>query len=377
MTERKGAEHTRIKSLRQERITGDIKNVLNKYGYTVLNMPIYEQYDLLKDTAMDFKDESIIRFLDRNTGKSLVLRPDFTPQVARTAAGFTRDYPLPMRIYYTGSVFRSVALDEGHKSDEYQIGWELIGGEERCGDLEMFLLASQAMDAAGLEDYGIVVGDSAFLSRIMDLAGPYAGKLRKAVADKMAGEILSVAENASEITPQLKKLIRILPLSFGGIEDFDELKKLSAFDEVLSHRIKYIFGLFETLKKTGFDTEKIIFDAAETMGLGYYTGINFKIVHHSSGSSLGGGGRYDDLMAKFGKKNSACGMALRIDELMRFDSCGSSPWEFDFLAAGEENFFKAVELRQKGYSVVFIADKSKAGDFLKTYTFKNVLGVDK
>lgn len=376
MTDKSRAEPAQNRARRQDKIVADVKSVLEKYGYLILNTPIYEQYDLLKETAFDFSDESIIRFLDRNTGKSLVLRPDFTPQVARTVTGFMGDYPLPLRLYYMGAVFRNVALDGGHKSEEYQIGWELIGGAELCGDLEMLLLADDTLSRLCLKDYGIVVGDSKFLSRVMELSGDENGRLQKAVAGKQIGEIEKISQTAG-FSKELKELIKKLPTAFGGTEEAKKLSKLVTFDKTLSERVEYILEIFDILSKNGFNMDKIIFDAGETMGLGYYTGLNLKIVHHKSGTSLGGGGRYDNLMEKFGKTVSACGMALRLDELMRFDICEDGGPSFDYLAVGDENFSKAVQLRKEGFSVIFIADKNKSKDFLQMYKFKNVLGVGK
>lgn len=376
MTEARGAEPAQNRSRRQDKIVANIKNALESFGYLILNMPIYEHYDLLKDTAFDFNDESIIRFLDRNTGKSLVLRPDFTPQVARVVTGYMSDYPLPLRLYYLGPVFRSVSLDGGHKSEEYQIGWELIGAEELWGDMEMFSMTEAALSAIRLDGYNIVVGDSMFLSRVMELAGSYADKLQAAIACKMRNEIETIA-NEAWFSENLKQLALKLPLAFGNIEEARKLKEFAAFDEILSQRLEYIFTLFDNLKQNGFDTDKIIFDPSETKGLGYYTGLNFKIVHPESGYALGGGGRYDNLMAKFGKTTSACGIGLRIDELMRFNICTDGGASFDYLVAGAENFGKASALRKDGCSVLFVADKSKCEKFLHTYKFKNVLGVDK
>ena len=376
MTATFGVEPAQIRSRRQNVIIENVKKTLSSYGYLLITTPIYEQYDLLKETAYDFNDESIIRFLDRNTGKSLVLRPDFTPQVARIVTGYMADYPLPLRLYYSGEVFRSVVMDGGHKSEEYQIGWELIGGAELCGDLEMFTLTEAALSSIGLADYNIVLGDSAFLSRILDKSGKYENGLQKAISEKKLCEIEKICTQA-DFDADFKRLLLKLPLAFGAISEGEKLKEYVTFDKILSARLDYIFNVINILKSSGMDVSKILFDPSETMGLGYYTGLNFKVVHPKSGSRLGSGGRYDNLMAKFGKTISACGMALKVDELMRFDVCKYESVNFDYLCLGEENFAKALELRKNGFSVFFLADRSKKDDFLRTYKFNNVLGVDK
>lgn len=367
------AEPAQDRTRRRARLTENIRKAVSSYGYMELDLPVYEHYDLLKETAYDFSDENIIRFVDRNTGKTLVLRPDFTPQVCRAVTGYMNDYPLPLRIFYSGEVFRTVDEDRGRKAEKYQIGWELFGGNEFCGDLEMFLSAARALKAAGLREYSFVVGDALFLQRVLNLAGNAGVALKNAVAGKKRHDTEKILSGA-DITPELKRLLIALPMSFGGTEVISDLKKYVSFDEILLNRLDYISELFIKLQSLGISSSSLVFDAAETKGFGYYTGVNFDIVHKNAGFSLGGGGRYDNLMDKFGRSLSACGMALYIEELMQFGVCGDDGQHFDWLVIGWENLSKAEELREKGESVFFAADKKEKDAFIKVYRFKNVIG---
>lgn len=367
------AEPAQDRTRRRARLTRNIREAVSSYGYMELDLPVYEHYELLRETAYDFSDENIIRFVDRNTGKTLVLRPDFTPQVCRAVTGYMKDYPLPLRLYYSGEVFRTVDGDRGRKTEQYQIGWELFGGGEFCGDLEMFLSASRALKAAGLEGYTFVAGDAMFLQRVLSLSGDAGPALKNAVAGKKRHDTEKILESA-EMRPELKGLIAALPMSFGGREVIDGLKRRASFDDILSGRLSHVSELFARLESLGTDRDSLVFDAAETKGLGYYTGINFDIVHKNAGFSLGGGGRYDNLMDKFGRSLSACGAALYIEELMRFGVCADDGQRFDWLVTGWENLEKAEELRGAGRSVFFAADGAEKDAFMKVYRFKNVIG---
>ncbi len=367
------AEPAQDRTRRRARLTQNIREAVSAYGYMELDLPVYEHYELLRETAYDFSDENIIRFVDRNTGKTLVLRPDFTPQVCRAVTGYMKDYPLPLRLYYSGEVFRTVDGDRGHKTEKYQIGWELFGGGEFCGDLEMFLSASRALKAVGLEGYTFVAGDAMFLQRVLSLSGDAGHALKNAVAGKKRHDTEKILESA-EMRPELKRLIAALPMSFGGREVIDGLKKHASFDDILSGRLNYVSELFARLESLGEDKDSLVFDASETKGLGYYTGVNFDIVHKNAGFSLGGGGRYDNLMDKFGRSLSACGMALHIEELMQFGVCADDGQHFDWLVTGWENLEKAEELRGAGQSVFFAADGAEKDAFMKVYRFKNVIG---
>ena len=135
-----------------------IDSTLMQYGYVELNLPIYEYYDLLSDTVFNFSDESIIRFIDRHTGKTLVLRPDFTPQVCRIVSGID-NITLPFRASYKGTVFRSVEKDRGVKSEENQTGWEIFGEESMHADMEIVLLCNDVLKNLGLSGFSFTFGD--------------------------------------------------------------------------------------------------------------------------------------------------------------------------------------------------------------------------
>ncbi|MBQ3033379.1 MAG: ATP phosphoribosyltransferase regulatory subunit [Deferribacterales bacterium] len=365
------SEPAQDRSRRRARLTESICRAISSYGYMELDLPVYEHYGLLKETAYDFSEESVIRFTDRNTGKTLVLRPDFTPQVCRAVTGYMGDYPLPLRLYYRGGVFRTSEGDRGHKTEKYQIGWELFGGGELCGDTEMVLSANGALRAVDLDGFVFVVGDAMFLRRLFSLTGD-SWALKTAVAGKKLHDIKSIAAGLN-LSKELTELLYSLPSSFGGLEVIEALKPKGAFDEILSARLDYMAQLFNTLTDLGISNDCLVFDASETKGLGYYTGVNFDIVHSNAGFSLGGGGRYDNLMDKFGKSLPACGMALHIEELMEFGVCSDDGQRFDYLVTGWHNLGKAQELRQGGFSVFFAADGSMVEEYKKVYKFKNII----
>ncbi len=365
------SEPVQDSSRRKDKITGLIKDVLDKYGYMQLRLPTCEQYDLLKDTAYNFSDENTVRFVDNNTGKMLVLRPDFTPQVCRAVLGYMSDYPLPLRISYQGAVYRTVDMDRGHKSEKYQLGWELFGGSELCGDTEMILVTDRALKSIGLNDHQLVVSDAMLLSRILELAGEHADELKNILRNKHQFMLKTYAEKLA--CDNLAKLVKALPLAFGSISLIDELRELCEFDNLLLERLDYLDNLFNRLKLLEVDVDNLVFDLSDAKGLDYYTGIMFEIIHEDAGFSLGGGGRYDTLLSKFGTDAAACGMALNIDEIMQFEICLDSGVGFDYLITGFDNIKLAEELRHEGSSVLFLEDKNKAQEFLKIYKFKKVI----
>lgn len=352
-------------------IVSQIENVLVSYGYSEVFLPLYEYYDDFKDTVYDFKDENIVKFIDRNTGKSMVLRPDFTPQVCRTVANYMGDAPLPLRLAYKGRVFRNVNLNKGIKSEKYQMGGELFGAESILGDIESVLISTKVMDSLGISDYKIVIGDVNFLNIVLNNIDDQS-VYRNCLTGKQFSKLKDVV-GKMDVSEEMKSFLVYLPYAFGNASIFDELIEKVSFNSEIVERIQYIKGIFEKLIEMGISTERLVFDAGETRGFDYYTGLNFDIIHEERGVALGGGGRYDRLMENFNYPMSACGVAFNIEEVMRYCLAEEVGNDFDYLVVGEENLAKAESLRKEGFSVFWISKESDKEKIVSWYKFKNIL----
>lgn len=349
-----------------------INTTLLQYGFTELSLPIYEYYDLLQDTVYNFSDESIIRFMDRNTGKTLVLRPDFTPQVCRIVNGID-NLILPFRASYNGPVFRSVEKDRGIKSEEFQAGWEIFGEDSIFGDIEIIITTYDILNKLGVKGFLFSFGDTVFISILKELLGNNSHEILEAVSNRRIKDLKNLLQPLN-INNNLKEFIAKLPLSFGEEDVIDNMiNECSNIDNSLTNRLKDIKALFQKLQNYGINKNMLIFDGAESKGLDYYTGIHFEILHPNFGACLGSGGRYDNLMAKFGKNISACGAALNLDNLFNFPICSNNEKGYDYLVLGEENFSKAMDLRKQGAEVIFVTNKNKKDEFVKYYKFKNII----
>jgi ATP phosphoribosyltransferase regulatory subunit len=357
------------RSVKMNRIEKTIKDVVKSYGYMDIFLPIYEYYDMLKDTMHNFRDENIIRFIDRNTGKSLVLRPDFTPQVARYFANYMNDFPLPIRLSYNGRVFRNVDLDKGVKSEKLQVGAELFGNSRLEADTEMLLMAKRVFEKLNIEGCKYVFGHSSFTRRALELAGNRREEYHKNLAAK---NITAVAEMfKGDNDPE--KFLRHLPKAFGGIDTVRELAEKCRFDAELAESVDYIVTLFKRLIALGLDPKSLVFDASESAGLDYYTGITLSVLHAKIGESLAVGGRYDNLTENFGRKACACGMVFYVEEIYSVDESDISLKEIDWLVVGIENLGKCEELRDKGFSVFYAEDENAKSELESSYNFLNTL----
>lgn len=357
------------RSVKMNRIERTVKETVLTYGYMEIFLPVYEYYDILKETTFNFKDENTIRFIDRNTGKSLVLRPDFTPQAARYFANYMAEFPLPARVCYDGRVFRNVNLNKGIKSEQLQVGAELYGDSRLDADTELLMLARRVFSTLNVKGCKYVFGHSGFTRRALEMAGGKSAEYHRLLDSKNVAEIKKLITGDSEA----EKLLLYLPKAFGGLETVEQIIKLCAFDSELSSHIGYIKDLFENLISLGFSGDDLVFDASESRGLDYYTGITFDVLHAEIGENLAGGGRYDNLTKNFGRDVPACGIVFNVEEIYRVDKSDISLKEIDWLVIGKENFAKCEQLRDEGCSVFYAGDENEKSELEKSYSFLNIL----
>ena len=136
-------------------------------GYAEVSTPEVEFYDLFLQSGNPMPQESMLKIIDRS-GKIMVMRPDCTTPIARVAATKLKAVPLPQRLYYDQTVFRSGQEHKGGSSEIAQCGVELIGAAGQKADLEMIAMAVDALRACGVERFHIELGHVGFFR---DLAG--------------------------------------------------------------------------------------------------------------------------------------------------------------------------------------------------------------
>jgi ATP phosphoribosyltransferase regulatory subunit len=365
-------ERTALKN----KIEQELRILFGKYGYNEISLPVYEYYSILKNTGYRFLDQHLISFTDVSSGRMLVLRPDFTPQVSRLVAGYKDSFPLPIRLSYGGPVFRNADIQHGAKAEKYHLGCELYGAPEKEGDKEMLLLVTAAADRVKT-DFTLLIGDAFYLARLSSLLGDCAAEyfdiLKSKKLYKIKDFVTSLSASLSQDASALLLLVSKLPSLFGGVEAARELNALSAFDPELSKRSEYLISLFSDVVSLGISADRLLFDPAEILDLNYYTGITFELFHRTSGTALGGGGRYDTLMKNFALELTACGFSLYLEEMADASGFESERIKADYLALGEKSFMKAEELRRAGYTVISVYDEKEADAFSTFADVKNII----
>jgi len=239
-------------------------------------------------------------------GEVLALRSDMTVPIARVVATRYGAAALPLRFHYTAHAYRAVRPHRGQMREFLQSGVELVGVPGPGGTAEVLRVMCRALDAAGLRNYRIGLGDAALYPALLaglGVSGDAAGLvLRELVTRDFVGLERTVGEiGLSSADAEL--LIRV-PQLRGGPEVLEEAPGAA------------VAGLRELLDKLDPAlAERVIFDLGLSRGLGYYTGAVFDVLDPALGAPIGGGGRYDDLLGRFGRPLPAVGFALGVDRL--------------------------------------------------------------
>jgi ATP phosphoribosyltransferase regulatory subunit len=256
--------------------------------------------------------ESTLKLTDRS-GNMLVLRPDCTTPVARVAATKLSELPLPLRLYYDQTVYRSGAVNAGKSCEISQCGIELIGAEGLRADVEVVSMAVDVFKAVGAASFRLELGHRGFflaLASELALGAEETERLRRCIAEKnltLLSDILG-----SRASPSAQALGR-MPWLFGGAEVLDEAEGLTANRAALE-AVSYLRRIYKALDSAGMSGH-ISFDLGLVQDLDYYTGIIFRGYAEGAGSSVLAGGRYDGLSKSFGREIPATGFAVYADSL--------------------------------------------------------------
>ncbi len=259
--------------------------------------------------------KELYKFFDKE-GNTLVLRPDFTPSIARCAAKYFMDETIPLRFCYSGNNFINTSDLQGKLKETTQMGAELLGDASPEADAEMLAMLVEALRNAGLQEFQVSVGQieyfkglcaNAALDEETELA------LREFISNRneFGAQELLLEKNIP--ADSVKALLSVNSL-FGTYDILD--KALACADNQRSRNaIMHLKQVYELLKVYGVD-QYISFDLAMVSKYNYYTGIIFSAYTYQAGSAIAKGGRYDNLLEKFGKPAPATGFVVMIDDLV-------------------------------------------------------------
>jgi ATP phosphoribosyltransferase regulatory subunit len=240
-------------------------------------------------------------------GQVLTLRSDGTIPIARLVANRYEHADHPLRLCYFSHAYRPLKAGSGQPREFLQGGMELIGAPAPTGDAEVIALTLEALEAAGLKRHRLGLGDAALYAVLLaelDVPEPQRGELLQTLAKRDLVGVETRIRDLGMSEAEHDLLVR-LPTLRGGPEVLDKV------NGPVARAVEGLRELYELLRERGV-SDRVIFDLGLVRDLGYYTGVVFEVYDPAVGFALGGGGRYDELLGKFGPARPACGVALDV-----------------------------------------------------------------
>ncbi|MFT5430425.1 MAG: ATP phosphoribosyltransferase regulatory subunit [Myxococcota bacterium] len=297
----------------QETLVG----TFTRAGYRRVMTPAFELASVFERGLGPSEAERLMRFVDPQNGEMLCLRSDMTPQIARLVAGSLRDAPLPLRLSYFGRVFRLRQHSEFRSREVAQAGVELIGMGGADADVEVLTLCDEALHAASPGPHTLSIGHVGFISAALDALpasehGPITALLRRKDSATISQRLASLDLPAAQ-----SELVQALPTLYGSADVvLPKAQALSTRLPALQAPLQRLTDVIGALTDAG-TRSAILVDLGEVLGFGYYSGIVFHAYTHSVGQSVASGGRYDGLLARYGRDLPAAGFAIDEEGLTR------------------------------------------------------------
>jgi ATP phosphoribosyltransferase regulatory subunit len=294
------------------RMQGALVEVFERFGYGEVATPTIEYHDVL---ALGGGRGAPVayRFFDER-GELLAMRSDMTVPIARLVAGRLASEEPPFRLFYIGNAYRAIRPQRGQRREFTQAGLELMGVEAPEGTAEVIEVLSRALDAVGLNRAVIGLGDAALYRQLLDEVG-VGGEDRDRITERLAThDLVGLQEDVEALSLDRhdRDVLLQLPNMRGGPEVLQRASELGG--DAVRRATRRLAATFDALASRGV-ADRISLDLGLLRDLDYYTGAIVEVYDPALGHVLGGGGRYDELMGRFGRPLPAAGFALHLERV--------------------------------------------------------------
>lgn len=291
---------------------------LRGWGYEEIIPPAFEYLDVLAPGLEQDIVEACYKFADRATGRILLLRPDVTAQIARIVGTGMVEARLPLRLSYRTTVFRYEPEHAGRDREIFQVGAELIGVDDAAMDGEIVALMADCLRKLGLSDFTVSLGHVGFFKALVARAG-LSQEGRKRAEQAAARKDLPRLEeilSRERIPARTAKGILEAPRLYGRDEVLERGRVLAGRDPKARAALDRLTQVYRLLAETGLK-DRLVLDLGEFRGFDYYNGVVCDVFAEGVGCELGGGGRYNNLIGRFGRDLPSTGFAFDVDRLFQ------------------------------------------------------------
>ena len=282
-----------------------------RFGYELVMPPLLEYLESLLSGTGRALDLQTFKLVDQLSGRTLGLRADTTPQVARIDAHLLNRKGVT-RLCYCGPVLHTRPDRPFATREPLQFGAEIYGHAGLESDLEVIELALTSLDAVSLKEVSLDLSDARIVPALLagaSISAETREQLHQALASKDLTGIQSLAKG---LPANIQKALIELVQMYGDISVLSQAEKtFAAWPTILQslQELRHIANAFKHV-------QHITFDLADLRGYGYYSGVRFAMYVAGTGDALVRGGRYDEVGAVFGRKRPAVGFSLDLKELV-------------------------------------------------------------
>ena len=363
-----------------DRIESAVVSVMRLHGCKIIQTPTFEDYDTYGRYFPKLQRE-MIKTIGRD-GEVLVMRPDVTVPLVKTAS---REYPDPKQLLkfgYVSVVFREYYGKSTHGKYFLQSGVEVLGDETPECDGEVMVMAAEFLESVGIHEMRIDLGTVAYMDALfqeLHLSDTALSKVR----EFMEKRNLVALENLIDTLPLTKiqrEVLMALPRLFGSYEETMNRAEELCLNHGMAEALQRLETVYEYLKVAGY-SDKVQLDLGFTSHMGYYTDLVFRIYADGALYSLISGGRYDSLAKEFKVPRPACGFGMNMNllyEVMADVGLLEKPVpSCDLAVRYDKADTKLVQIlmdwRKKGYSVMGVSARNtiEPGDYKMIVSYKN------
>lgn len=300
---------------RKREIEKKIATVFRNWGYEEIVTPTFEYADTFLNGAFRDDEDNLFKFIERS-GRTVVLRPDMTAPIARVVSSLMKERPLPIRLSYNASIFRQQGHVAGRDAEFTQAGVELMGDPSPDADAGVVALAATALEEAGVRGFRIAVGQVQFLQALFAehvASENVRAQLSAALADKdfVSYERVIAQEVEAEAS---RDVLLTVPRLRGGVDVLDQAAEITRSEQALA-ALENLRTIWQILVLYNVE-EYAQLDLGLLLSQHYYTGAIFEGYAPNVGFPVCSGGRYDELVGKFGRPMPATGFMIGIERVL-------------------------------------------------------------
>jgi ATP phosphoribosyltransferase regulatory subunit len=332
---------------RIERLRRALLDEFGLHGYELVMPPLLEYVESLLTGSGHDMDLRTFKLIDQLSGRTMGIRADITPQVARIDAHLLNRKGVA-RLCYCGSVLHTLPSGLTATREPLQVGAELYGHAGIAADVEVVRLLAQALEIAGIKASRIDLGHVGVFRALSARGGLEAELEQELFAVLQAKDMPDLRELVNGVAEPVRSALLALPECYGGLEALERVLSLVPGDAEIDQAVNDLRKLASELADL-----PISFDLADLRGYHYHSGVVFAAYCAGHPGAIALGGRYDKVGKAFGRGRPATGFSMDLRELSQLETASSSPRAILAPPAGGNGLREMVaSLRARGEVVV-------------------------